>query len=67
MTTADNWGQLMYDSADKTVGCVDDPPYNASYCGFNNFDGCIPLNGNYNNNNNYYFYYDGNNYYYYNS
>ena len=45
MFTADNWGQFMYDSAHKTPGCIDDPPYNPLYCGFNDFPGCLPLNG----------------------
>ena len=35
----------MYDAAAKQSGCVVDPPYNASYCGFNDAPGCIPLNG----------------------
>ena len=35
----------MYDASEQLPGCVVDPPYNASYCGFNDAPGCIPLNG----------------------
>jgi hypothetical protein len=35
----------MYDVSFKSEGCVADPSYNANMCGFNNFPGCIPLNG----------------------
>ena len=45
MTTADNWGQYMYDMSKSSAGCVVDPPYNASYCGFSNAPDCVPLNG----------------------
>ena len=39
-----NW--MMYDlGAFSVPGCVVDPPYNASYCGFSDHNGCIPLNG----------------------
>lgn len=43
--TGEAWGQYMYDASANQPGCVSDPPYNPSYCGFNNFPGCIPLNG----------------------
>nr|CCA18882.1 similar to sodium channel putative [Albugo laibachii Nc14] len=43
--TGEAWDALMHDYASKTPGCVSDPPFNASMCGFHNFDGCIPLNG----------------------
>jgi len=45
MLTGDNWGQLMLDLTKNTPDCVDDPPFNASYCGFNDHPGCLPLNG----------------------
>ena len=35
----------MYDLAYDTVDCVSNPPFNPAYCGFNDFPGCIPLNG----------------------
>lgn len=35
----------MYDLSQNKAGCVVDPPYNASYCGFNDSPNCIPLNG----------------------
>lgn len=43
--TGEAWDALMHDYATKTPGCVSDPSFNASMCGFHNFDGCIPLNG----------------------
>jgi hypothetical protein len=43
--TGDNWGQFVVDLTKNTPDCVNDPPYNASYCGFNDQPGCIPLNG----------------------
>eukprot|EP00597_Dinobryon_sp_UTEXLB2267_P012259 CAMPEP_0170122122 /NCGR_PEP_ID=MMETSP0020_2-20130122/16424_1 /TAXON_ID=98059 /ORGANISM="Dinobryon sp., Strain UTEXLB2267" /LENGTH=1432 /DNA_ID=CAMNT_0010352865 /DNA_START=1024 /DNA_END=5322 /DNA_ORIENTATION=+ len=46
MLTGDNWGQFMYDLSEQTKNCAPDPPYNSSFCGFNDgFSGCIPLNG----------------------
>jgi len=44
-TTGEGWGQFMYDSAHQVDGCVDDPPFDSRYCGFNDDDNCIPLNG----------------------
>jgi len=35
----------MYDITKNTENCVVNPPYNASYCGFNDSPGCLPLNG----------------------
>ena len=35
----------MYDASAQLPGCVVDPPYNPSYCGFNDIPGCLPLNG----------------------
>ncbi|RLN47503.1 hypothetical protein BBJ29_000588 [Phytophthora kernoviae] len=43
--TGEAWDACMHDLASSTPGCVDDPPYNPMMCGFNDFDGCIPLNG----------------------
>ncbi|TMW67789.1 hypothetical protein Poli38472_007461 [Pythium oligandrum] len=43
--TGEAWNNCMHDFASRSAGCVDDPPYNPEMCGFNNFDGCIPLNG----------------------
>lgn len=43
--TGENWNGVMHSIAAQTPGCVDDPPYNASMCGFNDFEGCIPING----------------------
>ncbi|KAE9001800.1 Sodium channel protein type 5 subunit alpha [Phytophthora rubi] len=43
--TGEAWNSCMHDLASNTPGCIDDPPYNATMCGFNNFDGCQPLNG----------------------
>ncbi|KAG2529910.1 hypothetical protein BBO99_00000965 [Phytophthora kernoviae] len=43
--TGEAWDTCMHDLASSTPGCVDDPPYNPMMCGFNDFDGCIPLNG----------------------
>ena len=35
----------MYSLKHLGPDCVDDPPYNASYCGFSHHEGCLPLNG----------------------
>ena len=43
--TGDNWGQFVVDLSQNSPGCVANPSYNASYCGFNDQPGCIPLNG----------------------
>ncbi|EGZ10921.1 hypothetical protein PHYSODRAFT_519134 [Phytophthora sojae] len=43
--TGEAWNSCMHDLASSTPGCVDDPPYDDTMCGFNNFDGCKPLNG----------------------
>eukprot|EP01036_Dinobryon_divergens_P025037 gene25037-33549_t len=45
MTTADNWSQYMYDLSKKPPNCVDNPPYNGTFCGFNDSPNCLPLNG----------------------
>merc|ERR1711871_447321 len=44
-STGENWNGIMYDLARRPEGCVDDPDFNANMCGFNNFEGCIPING----------------------
>ncbi|KAH7463184.1 Sodium channel protein 60E [Phytophthora ramorum] len=43
--TGESWDYCMHDFAGTTQGCVDDPPYDPTMCGFNNSDDCIPLNG----------------------
>ncbi|GLE00221.1 hypothetical protein PINS_up008948 [Pythium insidiosum] len=43
--TGEAWNSCMHDYASNVDGCVDDPDYNASMCGFNDFEGCIALNG----------------------
>ena len=37
--------QYMLDMSKNTPGCVVDPPYNATMCGFNNSPNCVPLDG----------------------
>ena len=44
-STGESWDAFMHDGARKMPGCVVDPEYNSSYCGFNDQVGCIPLNG----------------------
>lgn len=44
-STGENWDGFMYDTARRLDGCVNDPPYNSTYCGFNDRVGCTPLNG----------------------
>ena len=44
-STGESWDAFMHDGARSMPGCVEDPPYNSSYCGFNDQVGCIPLNG----------------------
>ena len=41
----ERWDLFMYDASAHLPGCVWDPPYNTSYCGFSDHPGCIPLNG----------------------
>ncbi|RLN96091.1 hypothetical protein BBJ28_00027013 [Nothophytophthora sp. Chile5] len=43
--TGEAWNYCMHDLASSAAGCVDDPPYDPTMCGFNDFDGCTPLNG----------------------
>jgi len=44
-STGESWDAFMHDGARNMPNCVTDPPYNSSYCGFNDQVGCIPLNG----------------------
>jgi hypothetical protein len=44
-STGEFWNGIMYDTVKQRDGCVSNPPYNSSYCGFNNEHGCIPING----------------------
>lgn len=43
--TGEAWDYCMHDLAAQSDGCVDDPPYDPEMCGFNDFEGCKPLNG----------------------
>ncbi|GMF34116.1 unnamed protein product [Phytophthora fragariaefolia] len=43
--TGEGWNKCMHDLAALGAGCVEDPGYDNSMCGFRNFNGCIPLNG----------------------
>lgn len=43
--TGEAWDYCMHDLASKSDGCVDDPPYDPSMCGFSDADDCVPLNG----------------------
>ncbi|GMF38757.1 unnamed protein product [Phytophthora fragariaefolia] len=43
--TGEAWNSCMHDLASNTPGCVEDPPYDATMCGFNNYNGCRKLNG----------------------
>jgi len=43
--TGEGWGNFMHDVSLQTPGCVVDPDYDATMCGFNEKHGCIPLNG----------------------
>lgn len=44
-TTGENWNGMMHSLAANPPGCVDDPPYQSNMCGFNDTEGCIPING----------------------
>ena len=44
-STGESWDAFMHDGARNNPGCVVDPVYNSSFCGFNDQIGCIPLNG----------------------
>ncbi|KAE9315095.1 hypothetical protein PR003_g19081 [Phytophthora rubi] len=43
--TGESWDYCMHDFAASPEGCVDDPPYDPTMCGFNNSATCVPLNG----------------------
>ncbi|KAG4062064.1 Sodium channel protein type 4 subunit alpha B [Phytophthora cactorum] len=43
--TGESWDDCMHDFASSPEGCVDDPPYDPSMCGFSDSVDCIPLNG----------------------
>jgi len=45
IASGDNWSDVMFDVSRTPEDCVNDPPYNSSFCGFNDQPGCIPLNG----------------------
>ena len=44
-TTGENWNGAMHSLATSLPGCVVDPEYQDDMCGFNDIEGCIPLNG----------------------
>ena len=43
--TGENWNGLMYDIARDKDGCVANPAFDATMCGFGDELGCTPLNG----------------------
>jgi voltage-dependent calcium channel L type alpha-1D len=43
--TGESWNDCMHDFVASPEGCVDDPEYDPTMCGFNNSADCIPLNG----------------------
>ena len=43
--TLDGWTQFMHDAAHHKTGCIVNPNYDPSYCGYSDHPGCIPLNG----------------------
>jgi len=44
-STGEFWNGIMYDTTTKAPGCVSNPPYNVSFCGFKDSHTCIPING----------------------
>ena len=44
-TTGEGWGNYMFDASEQIEGCQNSPEYDNDMCGFNDFFGCIPLNG----------------------
>ncbi|CAK4082357.1 unnamed protein product [Aphanomyces euteiches] len=47
-STGENWDNFMwevYEVVPETNPSCVDPTFNASMCGFNDFEGCVPLNG----------------------
>lgn len=43
--TGEAWDACMHDLASRPAGCVDEPPYDPTMCGFSNAVDCTPLNG----------------------
>ena len=46
--TGEKWPYLLNDMTTSQPNCVDDPPYDATMCGFAEppiWDGCVPING----------------------
>jgi voltage-dependent calcium channel L type alpha-1D len=43
--TGEAWNACMHDLASSSAGCVESPSYDPTMCGFNNSEGCVPLNG----------------------
>jgi hypothetical protein len=44
-STGEAWDCFMYDAATQQPGCDPDPSYDPAMCGFNDQNGCVPLNG----------------------
>lgn len=44
-STGENWNGFMYDMVADREGCVSQPVYDATMCGFSNNPNCTPLNG----------------------
>lgn len=44
-TLGEGWDDFMYDASEIIPGCKLEPVYDPSYCGFNDYPGCVPLNG----------------------
>ena len=44
-STGEFWNGIMYDTTTNVDGCVSNPPYNASMCGFKESFTCTPING----------------------
>jgi len=40
-----NWNYVMYDTTHSSPDCDDDPNFDPNVCGFNDREGCLPLNG----------------------
>lgn len=43
--TGEAWNYTMHDLAASADGCVDDPPFDPTMCGFTDSADCVPLNG----------------------
>jgi len=44
-STGENWNGMMYDMLATPDGCLMDPVYDPESCGFNDKEGCYPLQG----------------------